>query len=45
MTNVIILSIFRTHAQMEYRKVLEMKGTYILNILALSLFENLLRIY
>ena len=30
MTNVTILSIFRTHAQKEYRKVLEMKGTYIL---------------
>ena len=41
MTNVAILSIFRTHAQKEYRKVLEMKGTYILNILALLLFENL----
>ena len=45
MTNVTILSIFRTHAQNEYRKVLEMKGTYILNILALLLFENLQRIY
>ena len=45
MTNVTIISIFRTHAQKEYRKVLEMKGTYILNILALLLFENLLRIY
>ena len=45
MTNVTILSIFRTHAQKEYRKVLEMKGTYILNILALLLFENLQRIY
>ena len=33
------------HAQKEYRKVLEMKGTYILNILALLLFENLQRIY
>ena len=33
------------HAQKEYRKVLEMKGTYILNNLALSLFENLQRIY
>ena len=44
MTNVTILSIFRTHAQKEYRKVLEMKGTYILNILALLLFENLQRI-
>ena len=32
MTNVTILSIFRTHAQKEYRKVLEMKSTYILNI-------------
>ena len=45
MTNVTILSKFRTHAQNEYRKVLEMKGTYILNILALLLFENLQRIY
>ena len=45
MTNVTILSIFRTHAQKGYRKVLEMKGTYILNILALLLFENLQRIY
>ena len=45
MTNVTILRIFRTHAQKEYRKVLEMKGTYILNILALLLFENLQRIY
>ena len=45
MTNVTILSIFRTHAQKVYRKVLEMKCTYILNILALLLFENLKRIY
>ena len=45
MTNVTLLSIFRTHAQKEYRKVLEMKGTYILNILAFLLFENLQRIY
>ena len=45
MTNVTILSIFRTHKQKEYRKVLEMKGTYILNVLALLLFENLQRIY
>ena len=45
MTSVTILSIFRTHAQKEYRKVLEMKGTYILHILALLLFENLQRIY
>ena len=44
MTNVTILSIFRTHAQKEYRKALEMKGTYILNILALLLFENMQRI-
>ena len=45
MTKVTILSIFRTHAQKEYRKVSKMKGTYILNILALLLFENLQRIY
>ena len=45
MTNVTILSIFRTHAQKEYRKVSKMKGTYILNILALLLFEILQRIY
>ena len=45
MTNVTILRIFRTHAQKEYRKVLEMKGTYILDILALLLFENLQWIY
>ena len=44
MTNVTILSIFRTHAPKEYRKVLEMKGNYILNILALLLFANLQRI-
>ena len=44
MTNVTILSIFRTHAQKEYRKVSKMKGTYILNILSLLLFENLQRI-
>ena len=45
MANVTILSLFRTHAQKEYRKVLEMKGTYILNILACLHFENLQRIY
>ena len=45
MTNVTILSIFRTHAQTEYPKVLEMKGAYILNVLALLLFENLQWIY
>ena len=45
MTNITILSIFRTHAQKDYRKVLEMKGTYIRNILALLLFENLQKIY
>ena len=33
------------HAQKEYRKVLEMRGIYILNILALLLFKNLQRIY
>ena len=45
MTNVTMLSIFGTHAQKEYCKVLEMKGMYILHILALLLFENLQRIY
>ena len=45
MANVTILSIFRTHAQKEYSKASKMKGTYILNILALLLFENLQRIY
>ena len=45
MTNVTILSIFRTHAQKEYHKVSSMKDTYTLNILALLLFENLQRIY
>ena len=45
MTNVTILSIFRTHAQKEYRKVSKMNSTYILNILALLLFGNLQRIY
>ena len=45
MTNFTILSIFRTHEQKEYRKVLKMNGTYILNILALLIFENLQRIY
>ena len=44
MANVTILSIFRTHAQKEYRKVSKRKGTYILNIIALLLFENLQRI-
>ena len=38
MTNVTILCVFRTHAQKEYGKVLEMKSTPILNILALILF-------
>ena len=37
MTNVTILCVFRTHAQKEYDKVLEMKITPILNILALLL--------
>ena len=45
MTSVTILSIFRKHVQKEYRKILEMNGTYILNTLALLLFENLQRIY
>ena len=38
MTNVTILGVFRTHAQKEYGNVLEMKSTYILNILALLFF-------
>ena len=38
MTKVTILDVFRTHAQKEYGKVLEMKSTHILNILALLLF-------
>ena len=38
MTNVTILDVFRTHAQKENCKVLEMKSTYILNILALFFF-------
>ena len=41
MTNITILSIFRTHAQKEHCKVLETKDIYILNILVLLLFENL----
>ena len=40
MTNVTVLSVFRTHAQKEYRKVLEMKSSPILKILALLLLEN-----
>ena len=35
-----ILSIFCTHVQKEYHKLLELKSTSILNILALLLFEN-----
>ena len=41
MTNITLLSIFRTHAQKEYCKVLETKGIYIHNNLVLLLFENL----
>ena len=41
MTNITILSIFRTHAQKEYCKVLEAKGSYILDNLVLLLFESL----
>ena len=40
MTNVTILSVFRMNAQKEYDKVLEMKSTPILNILALLFFLN-----
>ena len=38
MTNVTLLCVFRTHAQKEYSKVLEMKSILILNIYALLLF-------
>ena len=38
MTNVTILGVFCTHAQKEYGNVLEIKSTYILNILALFCF-------
>ena len=41
MTKVTVLSVFRTHAQKEYRKVFKTKSTYILNIIALLLLENL----
>ena len=41
MTNITILSIFRTYAQKENCKVLETKGIYILNNLVLLLFGNL----
>ena len=40
LTNVTILSIFRTHAQEGYCKNLEMNTTSILYSLALLLFEN-----
>ena len=40
MTNATVLSVFRTHAQKEYRKVLEMKSIFILNILALLLLKT-----
>ena len=39
MTNVLILSVFRTHAQNGCHKVLEIKSTSIFKILALLLFE------
>ena len=39
-TNVTILSIFRSHAKEGYCKVLEMNSTSILYSLALLLFEN-----
>ena len=40
MTNITASSAFRTHAQKEYRTVLEMKSTSILNILALLFLET-----
>ena len=39
MTNVTILGVFRTHAQKEYGKVLEMKSTYL--DLALLFFSKI----
>ena len=44
-TNVTILSIFRTHAQEEYCKVLEMNSTSILYSLAFLLFENTSKVF
>ena len=38
MTNVTVLYVFRMHAPKEYGKVLDLKSTPILNILALLLF-------
>ena len=40
MTNITLLSNFRTHAQKEYCKVLETKGIYILNNLVLLLLKT-----
>ena len=40
MTKVTILSIFRTHAQKEYRKVPKMKNAYILNIFSLHFLKT-----
>ena len=45
MTNVTILGVFLTHEQKEYGNVLEMKSTYIYNILALLFFLNSQCIY
>ena len=45
MTNVTILGVFRTHAQKEYGKVLEIKSIYIFNILAIFFFLNSQWIY
>ena len=45
MTNVTILGVFRMHAQKEYGKVLKIKSTYILTILALLFFLNSQSIY
>ena len=40
MPNVTVLGVFRTLAQKEYGKVLEIKSTYILNILTLLFFQT-----
>ena len=45
MTKVTILIVFRTNAQKEYDKVLEMKRIPITRILAISLFQNQQCIY
>ena len=45
MTNVTLLGVFCTHAQIVYGKVWEMKSFPILNILALLLAMHLLKVW